>query len=129
LERADVNVKLTDFGTAKMTGDDEARMHTKGVGTALYISPETFNGEPYSAQADVFSFSFVMWELTTHKRPYSDMRSEPALMAYVLGGGREKIPEGCPMHDFIEQCWRADPTERPRFSEIVTALQEVYSKL
>jgi serine/threonine-protein kinase len=69
-------VKLLDFGIAKMLTEGEARetQLTEAAGRALtldYASPEQISGEPMSTASDVYSLGVVLYELLSGKRPYA----------------------------------------------------------
>ena len=80
-------VKIVDFGLAKLS--EQAR-ETKSVmtgGTAAYMSPEQILGTEADARSDLFSLGVVLYETVTGKRPflgdheaalyYSIVNSEP----------------------------------------------------
>ncbi len=64
------DVKVTDFGIAKMR---KARSRTKtGVlkGKLGYLSPEQCLGRPLDARSDVFALGIVLYEMLARKRLY-----------------------------------------------------------
>jgi eukaryotic-like serine/threonine-protein kinase len=73
-------VKVLDFGTAKLVGDhppmpprsDEETLTEPGItmGTLGYMSPEQARGEEIDARSDLFSFGSVLYEMATGKRPF-----------------------------------------------------------
>ncbi|NBC16418.1 MAG: tetratricopeptide repeat protein [Bacteroidetes bacterium] len=68
-------VKLLDFGIAKLTGDDalDAPGLTRTgmrVLTPEYAAPEQVRGEPISAATDVYALGVLLYELLTGQRPY-----------------------------------------------------------
>ncbi len=69
-----VDVKLLDFGVAKMLWPDGPAPQTStGVvfGTPDYLSPEQANGEPnIDGRSDLFSVGVLLFELLTNKRPF-----------------------------------------------------------
>ncbi len=66
-------IAVVDFGISRMI---DLSMSKKNIGTAIYSAPEVLCGKPYSFSADVFSFSFVIWELLSRQVPYKVARTK-----------------------------------------------------
>lgn len=72
------DVRLLDFGIAKLLSDDEASAGkptqlTRMAGRALtldYASPEQIRAERITIASDVYSLGVVLFELLTGQRPY-----------------------------------------------------------
>jgi len=62
-------VKLTDFGLAKVIGEASVRSGFI-VGTPSYMSPEQIAGKPLDARTDIYSFGVLMYRLFTGRYPY-----------------------------------------------------------
>jgi serine/threonine protein kinase len=58
-------VKLADFGIARVIGEDTSHMHVKGK--LRYMPPEQFAGEPTQA-SDLFAVGAILHELLTGRR-------------------------------------------------------------
>jgi serine/threonine-protein kinase len=67
-------VKIADFGVAKMLGDGSMSMGLTqagmAIGTPHYMSPEQVLGKPVTGQSDQFSLGVIVYELLAGKRPF-----------------------------------------------------------
>jgi serine/threonine protein kinase len=71
------DVKLSDFGVAKVVGGAGARAvgPTQGLkGKLGYMAPEQMKSQPIDARADVYALGVVIYEMLTGKNP---MRAGP----------------------------------------------------
>ncbi|KAJ8391271.1 hypothetical protein AAFF_G00095380 [Aldrovandia affinis] len=135
-----LHVKISDFGLIKweeFSNNMEFIEHLTMRGNLSYIPPETFpqNSDPPGPKYDVYSFSIVMWEILTQKKPYPGANMMTVLMR-VSSGIRpsvEKIPDDKPqecaaMINIMQRCWQQESSDRPPFSDTVRdteALSEV----
>eukprot|EP00727_Mastigamoeba_balamuthi_P005433 m51a1_g1509 putative protein serine threonine (1741) ;mRNA; r:394100-401236 len=122
--RESVCVKLSDFGTSRAVGDEEARSYTKGIGTFLYMAPEIINGRPYNTKADVWSFAVLYYHVWTQREPYSEFQSQFAIVSFITAGKRLPIPGDLPHSRLLSRCWAEEPEHRPSFEEITRALSQ-----
>jgi serine/threonine protein kinase len=67
----DGNVKVTDFGIAKInTAADSYTMTGTLVGTPNYMSPEQVQGTEVTGRSDQFSLAVIAYEILTGERPF-----------------------------------------------------------
>ena len=83
LVTADGQVRLLDFGIAKLMEGDRTRetQLTQLAGRALtldYASPEQIKGEPIGTASDAYSLGVVAYELLTGAKPYKLKRGSAA---------------------------------------------------
>ncbi|KAF3457327.1 hypothetical protein FNV43_RR01984 [Rhamnella rubrinervis] len=66
---ASMNLKISDFGMAKMFGEDQIQEKTKRVvGTYGYMAPEYAMQGLYSTKSDVFSFGVLLLEIISSRK-------------------------------------------------------------
>ncbi len=63
-------VKITDFGLAKIRGATKLTKEGSTVGTAAYMAPEQALGEEADHRSDIFSFGVVLYEMLTIHLPF-----------------------------------------------------------
>jgi eukaryotic-like serine/threonine-protein kinase len=65
------DVKVTDFGIARVTATAETVAQTAAVlGTASYLSPEQAQGQPVDVRSDIYSLGCVLFEMVTGRPPF-----------------------------------------------------------
>lgn len=69
----DRQVKLTDFGVARMDGAGDGTRTALGsmLGTLPYMAPEQAFGQTVDRRADLFSAGVILYELLTGVRPFT----------------------------------------------------------
>src|SRR5213593_1825792 len=96
-------IKVLDFGLAKLTREAEMAMDTVAsqrgpahltspgstVGTVAYMSPEQARGEVLDARCDLFSLGAVMYQMATGRLPFSGNTSAVIFNAILE---RDPIP-------------------------------------
>lgn len=91
------------------------------------MAPEVIRHEAYSHQADVYSFSLVVWQLITHEEPFAKNSQLEAAQLVAMHESRPLFPEGTPkeIEEIISRGWSADPSVRPSFDDLCTELQSL----
>ena len=66
----DQEVKITDFGISRATGDDGTATATGTVGTPAFFSPEVARGEEAGFPSDVFSLGATLYNAVEGGPPF-----------------------------------------------------------
>lgn len=64
-------VKLTDFGIAKLFGSTDITAAGSLLGTADYMPPEQAEGQPVSARSDLYALGALIYAMVTGRSPHS----------------------------------------------------------
>jgi eukaryotic-like serine/threonine-protein kinase len=102
----DGQVKLVDFGVAKLTKTGHQTRTGVVKGKLAYMAPEQFIGD-VDCRADVFAVGVMLWELASGQRFWGDL-PEPALVGRLIARDLPHLRVQPDMDDRIAQiCKRA----------------------
>lgn len=83
-------VKVMDFGLAKLKGSLKLTRTSSTVGTLAYMAPEQIQGGEVDARSDIFSFGVVLFEMLTGHMPFRG-EHEAAMMYSILNDEPESV--------------------------------------
>ncbi len=63
-------IKIMDFGLAKLRGATKLTKAGSTVGTTDYMSPEQASGEEVDTRSDIFSFGVILYEMLAGQLPF-----------------------------------------------------------
>ncbi|HVO76349.1 MAG TPA: protein kinase [Candidatus Bathyarchaeia archaeon] len=112
----DGEVKILDFGLAKLAGQTRVTRTGMTVGTVAYMSPEQAKGEELDARSDIFSLGVVLYEMLTGETPFPGEHEAAVLYEIMniepkpLAGHRSSIPGN--LQGVIDKALKKHPTER-----------------
>jgi serine/threonine-protein kinase len=96
-------VKIADFGIARVLGDS-ASAHTRNVaGHAAYMAPEQAVAERIDVRADLFSVGVILWEMLALRRLFARSNPVATLHALVVG----PVPSVTEVRPEIDLAWDA----------------------
>jgi serine/threonine protein kinase len=109
-------VKITDFGLARLL--DSSRLTKAGImmGTVAYMSPEQVRAGEVDHRSDIWSLGIVLYEMATGKLPFKGERDQ-AVTHQILSDDAEPISSlrtGIPLdlERIINKCLEKDPSNR-----------------
>ncbi len=113
----DGRLTLMDFGIAKSEDATLTRSGTT-LGTPFYMAPEQVMGQPATAQADVYAYGVVLYELMTGVKPVTGDRLEKVfdqiLYRPVPMDPLEQAQTPPLIVDMIIRCMAKAPAQRPQ---------------
>ncbi|MEW6775389.1 MAG: serine/threonine-protein kinase [Bdellovibrionota bacterium] len=127
-------VKLIDFGLAKVASATDRTENGAIKGSYCYMSPEQVGGEPLDARSDLYSLGLVLFELLTGERLYpAEMGLRPLLdaiqrgdLSYWTSAGRDPWAEIPPdLAAILQKATARNPGDRYGSArEFIRALEE-----
>jgi len=127
----DGQVKILDFGLAKLK--DQTRVTRTGstVGTFAYMSPEQVRGTPVDQRTDVWALGVLLYEMLTGQLPFAG-ETEPAVLYAILNEEPRPLnvqqiflPSG--LMAVIHRALAKDPDKRyPSVVPLMADLESVY---
>lgn len=116
-------IKLTDFGIAKLFGSTDMTAAGSVLGTADYMPPEQAEGNPVTVRSDLYSLGGVLYALLAGNAPFGG-KSVPEVLYAVRYNSvpdlRERageVPQE--LAELIHQLLEKDPQRRPPTALVV----------
>jgi len=109
-------VKIMDFGIARMRSSDHKTSTGILLGTPKYMSPEQVSGSPVDHRSDIFSLGVILYEMLTHTKLFQG-EDTPQIFHSVVNfqppPPSRVNPEVPAMLDFVvERTLKKDPAVR-----------------
>ncbi|MFQ5866083.1 MAG: protein kinase, partial [bacterium] len=105
-------VKIMDFGLAKIRGGAQFTKVGTTLGTAAYMSPEQARGEEVDQRTDIWAFGVVLYEMLTGQLPFKG-DYEQAVM-YAILNEEPEYPDDLPanLKPILEKALAKDSAQR-----------------
>jgi serine/threonine protein kinase len=109
-------VKVMDFGLAKLRGSMKLTKASSTIGTLAYMAPEQIQGEAVDARSDIFSFGVVFYEILTGRMPFRG-EHDAAIMYSILNEDPEPVTGFLPdapaeVQHIVNRALEKDPADR-----------------
>ena len=118
-------VKLMDFGLAKLTGQTMLTKTGTTMGTVAYMSPEQARGETVDRRSDIWSLGVVIYEMVTGQLPFKG-EFDQAVIYSILNEEPDPVSTEIPpeISKIISKSLRKDAEVRYRDTqEIISELE------
>jgi serine/threonine protein kinase len=109
-------VKIMDFGLAKLAGSSMLTQKGTTLGTAAYMSPEQTRGEDVDYRTDIWSLGVVIYEMVTGSLPFKGDYEQALIYSIVnespepLTALRSRVP--MELERIADKCLAKDPDAR-----------------
>ena len=115
-------VKIMDFGLAKIGNGVQLTKDNSMLGTAAYMSPEQVSGEAVDCRTDLWSFGVVMHEMLTGQLPFQG-EFQQALFYSILEENPPSIStqrKNTPaeLDRLVDHCLKKDKRDRCQSAEM-----------
>ncbi|XP_020574240.1 serine/threonine-protein kinase EDR1-like, partial [Phalaenopsis equestris] len=119
-------VKVCDFGLSRLKHNTFLSSKST-AGTPEWMAPEVLRNEPSNEKCDIYSFGVILWELATLRMPWRGMNPMQVVGAVGFQQRRLEIPKEVDplVGRIIWECWQTDPSLRPSFAQLTTALKSL----
>jgi len=114
----DGDVKITDFGIARLADQVPLTATGQVMGTVQYLAPEQASGKPASPSTDIYSLGIVAYEALAGRRPFRGESQVSIAMAHIKEAPPElpvTIPEE--VRALVMSCLAKKPAGRPQSAE------------
>ena len=124
-----LNVKVTDFGIARIATSSTITYTSSVLGTVHYISPEQAKGKFIDEKSDIYSLGVVMYEMVTGRVPFDTDNAVGIAMQHINEHVVEPIklvPNLEPwLNSIIVECMEKTPENRfDSASSLIKALDD-----
>ena len=123
------DVKILDFGIAKMKDAKKDLTGQTVLGTPYYMSPEQAMGHPIDARTDIYSLGITAFHLLTGKRPF-EAKSKVDVMLMQVKNPLPSLKDFVPVDDRIvamveKMCSKQPPQRYQSCDELMEAIDEL----
>jgi serine/threonine protein kinase/Tfp pilus assembly protein PilF len=85
-------IKVMDFGLAKLKGSMKLTKTSSTVGTLAYMAPEQIQGGEADSRSDIFAFGVLLFEMLTGRLPFRG-EHEAAIMYSIVNEEPQSIEQ------------------------------------
>ncbi|MFI7135900.1 serine/threonine-protein kinase [Nonomuraea sp. NPDC050153] len=124
LDRATGQVRLTDFGVARILHGPGITQTSAVIGTPVYLAPEVADGEAATPAVDVYALGLILYELLAGRPPFVGEHPMVLIRQHAMAAPRRLPGMPDPLWALVSACAAKDPAARPSAGAVVAALRE-----
>jgi Tol biopolymer transport system component len=125
-------VKILDFGLAKLAGQAQLTKDSSTLGTVAYMSPEQLGGKEVDQRTDIWSLGVILYEMLTGELPfkgdyeqaiiYAILNEEPKALVTPMSRSADRTKE---VEQIVNKALIKNPNER--FQQMEKMLNDLKS--
>lgn len=109
-------IKIMDFGLAKVRGNPELTKAGNAVGTTAYMSPEQMQGKAVDQRSDIWSFGVLLYGMLTGEMPFKGDYEQAMMYAIIneepSGFSDQSLFHSPALAAIVRKCLQKDVAER-----------------
>ncbi|MBR6519334.1 MAG: Stk1 family PASTA domain-containing Ser/Thr kinase [Oscillospiraceae bacterium] len=112
----DGQLKIMDFGIARLATANQRTVTDKAIGSVHYISPEQVRGQSTDKRSDIYSIGIMMYEMITGKLPFQSETAVSVALQQLSDSAQpvselvSDVPKG--LEQIIMKAIEKDPDKR-----------------
>jgi eukaryotic-like serine/threonine-protein kinase len=125
LIRDDGSTKLTDFGTASLTGDPELTVTGVVVGSPAYMAPEQIRGLEVGPVTDLWALGATLYFAVEGEPPFKSSRLPFEVLNAIINDPPRPATRLGAIAPVIDALLRKEPADRPSSADVWYQLRRV----
>jgi serine/threonine protein kinase len=127
LVRKDGTTKLTDFGTASLTGDPELTATGVVVGSPAFMAPEQIKGLEIGPATDLWALGAILYFAVEGQQPFKSTKAQFEVLNAIVNDPPRPARRLGQLTPVIEGLLTKEPDQRPRSADVWYQLRRVAS--
>jgi len=125
LVRDDGTTKLTDFGTASLTGDPELTVTGVVVGSPAYMAPEQIKGLVVGPATDLWALGATLYFAVEGEPPFKSSKAQFEVLNAIVNDPPRRARHLGALGPVIDRLLRKEAEQRPRSADVWYQLRRV----